>query len=141
MVISLKNNDFKPYNAEQRDKSWLDTYLNVNKMMKYFDDYVPNTYLQYYFPHFISNSLEAFMFEIDSIELLGYVATFFVAASFLFKSIVSLRTVNCIGAILFVVYGLLKGSYPVALLNIFLVLVNVYQLWRLKKKSTLVSVK
>ena len=36
---------FKPYNAEQRDKSWLDTYLNVNKMMKYFDDYVPNTYL------------------------------------------------------------------------------------------------
>ncbi len=43
------------------------------------------------------------MFEIDSIELLGYVATFFVAASFLFKSIVSLRTVNCIGAILFVV--------------------------------------
>ena len=81
------------------------------------------------------------MFEIDSIELLGYIATFFVAASFLFKSIVSLRTVNCIGAILFVVYGLLKGSYPVALLNIFLVLVNVYQLWRLKKKSTLVSVK
>ncbi len=45
----IKNNDFKPYNAEQRDKSWLDTYLNVNKMMKYFDDYVPNTYLQYYF--------------------------------------------------------------------------------------------
>jgi len=92
-------------------------------------------------PHFISNSLEAFMFEIDSIELLGYVATFFVAASFLFKSIVSLRTVNCIGAILFVIYGLLKGSYPVALLNIFLVLVNVYQLWRLRNKSTVVSVK
>ena len=53
------------------------------------------------------------MFEIDSIELLGYVATFFVAASFLFKSIVSLRTVNCIGAILFVIYGLLKGSRSV----------------------------
>ena len=61
------------------------------------------------------------MLGIDFIELLGYTATFFVAASFLFKSIVSLRTVNCIGAILFVIYGLVKQTYPVALLNIFLV--------------------
>jgi len=45
----FKNNDFKPYNAEQRAKSWLDTYLRVNKMMKILDEYIPNTYLQYYF--------------------------------------------------------------------------------------------
>ena len=73
--------------------------------------------------------------ELDFIELLGYTATFFVAASFLFKSIVSLRTVNCIGAILFVIYGLVKQTYPVALLNIFLVAVNLYQLWRLKQEK------
>ena len=73
--------------------------------------------------------------ELDFIELLGYTATFFVAASFLFKSIVSLRTVNCIGAILFVIYGLVKQTYPVALLNIFLVAVNLYQLWRLKQEN------
>ncbi len=75
------------------------------------------------------------MFGMDFIELLGYTATFFVAASFLFKSIVSLRTVNCIGAILFVIYGLVKQTYPVALLNIFLVAVNLYQLWRLKQEK------
>ena len=51
----------------------------------------------------------------------------------MFESIVSLRTVNCIGAILFVIYGLVKQTYPVALLNIFLVAVNLYQLWRLKQ--------
>lgn len=45
----LMNNDFKPYNAEQRTKSWLDTYLRVNKMMKLLPEYVPTTYLQYYF--------------------------------------------------------------------------------------------
>jgi maltose-6'-phosphate glucosidase len=45
----LRDYDFKPYNAEQRSKSWLDTYLRVNKYMKLFDEYVPTTYLQYYF--------------------------------------------------------------------------------------------
>ena len=88
--------------------------------------------LQYDSRPFISR-IEMIMFGIDFIELLGYTATFFVAASFLFKSIVSLRTVNCIGAILFVIYGLVKQTYPVALLNIFLVAVNLYQLWRLKQ--------
>lgn len=45
----LTNHDFKPYNAEQRTKSWLDTYLRVNKMMKCVSEYIPTTYLQYYF--------------------------------------------------------------------------------------------
>ena len=73
--------------------------------------------------------------EFDFIELLGYMATFFVAASFLFKSIIHLRVVNTIGAVLFVVYGLMKGAYPVAVLNAFLVFVNLYQLYRLKKEQ------
>ena len=74
--------------------------------------------------------------EFNFIELLGYLATFFVAVSFLFKSIVHLRVVNTIGALLFVVYGLMKGAYPVAVLNAFLVFVNLYQLYRLKKEQS-----
>lgn len=73
--------------------------------------------------------------EFNTIELLGYVATFFVAVSFLFKSIVPLRIVNGIGAILFVIYGVIIGAYPVALLNGFLVGVHLYQLWRLKLEA------
>ncbi|MGF7058782.1 6-phospho-alpha-glucosidase [Brassicibacter mesophilus] len=45
----LTDHEFKPFNAEQRDPSWLETYKNVNKMMAHFPKYVPNTYLQYYF--------------------------------------------------------------------------------------------
>ena len=71
--------------------------------------------------------------EFNFIELLGYLATFFVAVSFL--SIVHLRVVNAIGAILFVIYSLIIKSYPVALLNAFLFFVNLYQLYRLKKEQ------
>ena len=45
----LGDHEFKPFNAEQRDQSWLDTYKNVNRMMEFFPEYLPNTYLQYYF--------------------------------------------------------------------------------------------
>lgn len=45
----LKYHEFQPYNAEERSKSWLDTYRRVNKYLKLFPEYLPNTYLQYYF--------------------------------------------------------------------------------------------
>lgn len=45
----LTSHEFKPYNAEQREASWLETYKNVNKMLSFFPEYLPNTYLQYYF--------------------------------------------------------------------------------------------
>ncbi|SET70585.1 6-phospho-alpha-glucosidase [Lacrimispora sphenoides] len=44
----LKDHDFKPFNAEQRSKSWLDTYVRVNKYMRLIDEYIPTTYMQYY---------------------------------------------------------------------------------------------
>lgn len=45
----LSNHEFKPYNAEQRSASWLETYKRVNKYLQFFPEYLPNTYLQYYF--------------------------------------------------------------------------------------------
>lgn len=45
----LSGNEFKPYNAEQRSASWLETYKRVNKYLSFFPEYLPNTYLQYYF--------------------------------------------------------------------------------------------
>lgn len=44
----LKDHDFKPFNAERRSQSWLDTYVRVSKYMKLIDEYVPTTYMQYY---------------------------------------------------------------------------------------------
>ena len=73
-----------------------------------------------------------------SIEWLGYIATFLVAVSFLCKSMTRLRAINALGATLFVIYSLIISAYPVALLNAFLVGVNLYQLWLLKQKGELV---
>ncbi|WP_392562364.1 6-phospho-alpha-glucosidase [Orbus sturtevantii] len=44
----VKERGFLPQDAEQRDKSWLDTYGMVQQLMADFPDYLPNTYNQYY---------------------------------------------------------------------------------------------
>ncbi len=46
---SITEHGFLPYNAEQRTKSWLDTYQRVSQVMKVSDQFIPNTYLEYYF--------------------------------------------------------------------------------------------
>lgn len=69
----------------------------------------------------------------DNVELLGYVAMFTVAGSFLLKDVLKLRLVNSIGAILFVIYGALLGSIPIVGLNLFVAFVNGYYI--IKQKS------
>lgn len=64
-------------------------------------------------------------------EIIGYIASILVAISLLMTSILRLRLINIVGAIVFVIYGLLIGAYPVALVNFIIVLINLYQLYRL----------
>ncbi|PWC16361.1 6-phospho-alpha-glucosidase [Brenneria corticis] len=55
----ILNQGFKPADAEQRDRSWLDTYAVVADMMRDFPDYLPNTYLQYYlYPEYKLSKLD-----------------------------------------------------------------------------------
>ena len=68
------------------------------------------------------------MGNINYIELLGYLASSIVAASFLMKSITKLRLINTLGASLFVIYALAIQALPVALINFFVVCVNLYYL-------------
>lgn len=66
-------------------------------------------------------------------ELIGYLASLLVAISLMMSAIVKLRVVNMIGALTFSIYGVLIGSIPVAGMNAFIVLVNIYYLvkiWR-----------
>ena len=68
-----------------------------------------------------------------SFELLGYMASVFVAVSLMMRSLVKLRVINLVGAVLFTVSGLIIAAYPVAVVNGFIVLVNIYylqQTWR-----------
>lgn len=69
------------------------------------------------------------MFEISLTEWVGYLASLVLMISFLMKNIITLRIINSIGAILFVVYGImLVTSWPIIITNTFILGVNIYYL-------------
>lgn len=59
------------------------------------------------------------------VEFVGYAASFFVVASFTINHIKLLRTINLVGAFLFVVYGCLIQRWPVIIPNILIVLIQI----------------
>lgn len=70
-------------------------------------------------------------------EMLGYSASVLVAISLMMQSVVKLRTINLVGAILFSVYGVVIGAFPVAFLNGFIAIVNIYYLHQMYREGTL----
>ena len=72
---------------------------------------------------------------LTSIEGLGIIATLFVLASFILSGEAKIRSVNIIGALLFVIYGIVLGALSVWLLNGVLVLIHVYKLIKTRKTN------
>lgn len=71
-------------------------------------------------------------------EIIGLVASCFVLLSFLFKNILVIRIINLVGAIMFVVYGLLINAWSVWILNLGLTCIQIYYIIRIclnKKKE------
>lgn len=69
------------------------------------------------------------------LEFLGYLASVVVALSLMMKSINKLRWFNLAGSAFMSLYGFLIASYPVAFLNFFIALVNVYYLCQMHFKK------
>ncbi|RJL47376.1 hypothetical protein D5071_19460 [Pectobacterium carotovorum] len=67
------------------------------------------------------------------VDILGYIGTVLVVLSFLCNSIVKLRVLNAVGASFITLYAFLTHAWPVVLLDGFIVIVNLYQLQKLKK--------
>ena len=68
-------------------------------------------------------------------EIIGYVGSALVLVSFLMASVVKLRIVNSVGSAIFASYALLIHSYPTMIMNICLVLINLYYLWKLRNRE------
>lgn len=69
------------------------------------------------------------MFDISLTEWIGYTASLVLMISFLMKNIIKLRIINSIGALLFVVYGIMLAiSWPIIISNTFILGVNTYYL-------------
>ncbi len=67
------------------------------------------------------------------VELVGYFASLLVLISFLMTSVIRLRIVDSIGALIFAIYAVIIRSYPTALMNLALVGINMYYLYKLIK--------
>jgi GNAT superfamily N-acetyltransferase len=65
------------------------------------------------------------------LELLGYAASVLVAVSLMMSRILRLRVINLAGSLAFTIYGMLIGAYPVAAVNAFICVINVWYLWRM----------
>jgi hypothetical protein len=61
-------------------------------------------------------------------ELVGYTASALIVLSLLMSSVLKLRVINLLGAIVFTAYGVLIGSVPVVLTNAAIVLIDIYYL-------------
>lgn len=68
------------------------------------------------------------------VDIFGYAASLGVLLSFLMKDLKTLRIVNSIGCLLFVIYGfLLHYSYPVIITNVAIIGINAYYLLKSTK--------
>lgn len=71
------------------------------------------------------------MNTIQIYEAIGYLASILVAISLMMSSILKLRVINFFGAAFFSLYGFLINSYPVAILNGFIAIANIYYLLKI----------
>tara|TARA_B100001989_G_C24415929_1_gene401486 strand:+ start:340 stop:567 length:228 start_codon:yes stop_codon:yes gene_type:complete len=69
------------------------------------------------------------------LEVVGWIATFVVIGSFLINDMLKLRSVNLIGATLWLVYGIIAGSFSIMFLNIVVMCIQVFKIRRLLKKK------
>lgn len=66
------------------------------------------------------------------IEMVGYIGSFLVLVSFLMTSVFKLRIINTVGSFIFTVYALIIHSYPTAVMNFCLILINLHFLWKMR---------
>jgi len=79
--------------------------------------------------------------SIDWVEWTGYLASIVVLISLLMASVVKLRWINMAGAFLFTIYGVMIDSAPVAIVNFFIGLIDIYYLIQYyKTRETFTSV-
>lgn len=69
----------------------------------------------------------------DTVEIIGYLASAAVLISFLMKDVNKLRLINSVGCILFVIYGYMLESWPVIITNAAIIMVNAYYVIQSKR--------
>lgn len=69
-----------------------------------------------------------------AIEIFGTVASAIIALSLMMRNLKWLRIINAAGALAFTAYGLMIGAMPVIVLNVFIVGIDLYFLWKMRSQ-------
>ena len=69
------------------------------------------------------------------LEIIGWIATTFVISSFLINDMIRLRAVNLVGALCWLIYGILATAPSIIFLNVVIVCIQAYKLWGLVKRK------
>jgi len=69
------------------------------------------------------------------LEVSAYIAMLIVLVSFTMKDMVKLRILNSIACAIFVVYGIAHDTMPIVVMNISVILINVYYLIKTKRTT------
>jgi hypothetical protein len=69
------------------------------------------------------------------LDLVGWVATAVVSASYLFRKANTLRRVQAAAALIWMIYGFLLGSKPVIVANIIVATIAIYSSLRTREPS------
>lgn len=72
--------------------------------------------------------------ELEMLEIVGWSATAFVIFSFLINNMLWLRTVNLVGAFLWLLYGIIDVTYSIIFLNVVIVSIQIFKIIGLLKK-------
>ena len=72
----------------------------------------------------------ATLIEKTLLEIFGYTGSFLVILSMMMTSVSKLRALNVCGAFISAIYSAVYQAYPVVLLNVCLMIINVFQLVR-----------
>jgi len=63
-----------------------------------------------------------------NVEIWGYISMVVVLISMLMKNMKKLRIINSISCAMFIIYGVILGAYPIVLLNVLVICINVFRL-------------
>ena len=73
--------------------------------------------------------------HMNYLEVVGWIATFVVIGSFLINDMLRLRSVNLVGATLWLIYGIIAGSFSIMFLNIVVMCIQVFKIRELLKNK------
>jgi len=67
------------------------------------------------------------------IEMFGYIGSVLIVVSMFMSSVVKLRIINTAGSVISGIYALISGAFPLFVMNICIIVINIYNLIKLMK--------